>query len=463
MSGQQLAVIRPVKQQLPVKKQAEITRIINNFQSDTAEIDTQPEPLMARATLLTLAVLVVSAITWASIAQIDRIVTARGKIISIAPNVVVQPLESAIVRTIDAKVGDVVKAGTVLATLDPTFTTADVEQIEARIASLDAFIARLEAEQARRLYTPDANSRFGYAVLQEAIWRERQTQFAAQMRVYDERMARSKANITSREREREFLSSRLKIVREVESMRVELEAAKTGSRLNSLSARDTRIEIERSLSNSENALIENRHELESIEAERDVFRRQWDGKIIEDLVGKRNERDSLTEQLVKARKKQEMVRLETPVDAVVLEVAPRSVGSVIQGAEAFFKLVPLDAPLEVEGQIEARQLGYVAVGDAVQIKIDAYSYQEHGMAEGVVKVISGDAFTETRPNGDTPPGSYYRIRIELTKVDLRNVPDTYRLVPGMPVNAEIKVGHRSVIGYFLRPLLRGLNESMREP
>lgn len=463
MSGQQLAAIQTVKQRAPAKKQAEIARVVNGFQSDATEIDTEPEPRLARMTILTLAAFVVFAIAWASIAKIDRIVTARGKIISTAPNVVVQPLESAVIRSIDVRVGDVVKAGAVLATLDPTFTLADVDQIEARLASLDAFIARLEAEQARRPYKAEAGSRFDYAQLQESIWRERQTQYAAQMRVYDERASRSRANVTSREREREFLSSRLKIVREVENMRTELEAAKTGSRLNSLAARDTRIEIERNLSNSENALIENRHELESIEAERAVFQRQWDGKIVEDLVAKRNERDGLTEQLVKARRKQEMVRMETPVDAVVLEVAPRSVGSIIQGAEPFFKLVPLDAPLEVEGQIEARQLGYIAVGDPVQVKIDSYAYQEHGMAEGVVKVISGDAFTETRVNGDIPPGSYYRVRIQLTNVDLRNVPGDFRLVPGMPLNAEIKVGERSVMGYFLRPLLRGFNESMREP
>lgn len=467
MSGQQLAVIQPVKAPVPNKRDArrqlEISRLVNQFQSDTTEIDTQPEPLVARATLFALAALVAFGIGWSTIAKIDRIVTARGKIVSIAPNVVVQPLEAAVVRSIDAKVGDVVKAGTALATLDPTFTMADVDQIEARIASLDAFIARLEAEQARRPYKPDANSRFDYGMLQEAIWKERKTQYSAQMRVYDERISRAMANVTSREREREYLASRLKILREVESMRVELEASKTGSRLNSLSARDTRIEIERNLSNADNALIENRHERESIEAERDVFQRQWDGKTIEDLVDKRNERDSLTEQLVKARKKQEMVRLETPVDAVVLEVAPRSVGSVIQGAEPFFKLVPVDAPLEIEANIEARELGHVAVGDPVQIKIDAYTFQEHGMAEGVVKVISGDSFTETRANGDIPPGSYYRARIELTKVELRNVPDNYRLVPGMPLNAEIKIGERSVISYFLRPLLRGVNESMREP
>ena len=106
----------------------------------------------------------------------------------------------------------------------------------------------------------------------------------------------------------------------------------------------------------------------------------------------------------------------------------------------------------------------MCIRDRVQVKLDAYTYQEHGMAEGVVKVISSDAFTESQQRTpDAPLGAFYRTRITLTGLSLRNVPDNFRLIAGMPLNAEIKVGTRSVISYFMRPILRGLNESMREP
>lgn len=467
MSGQPLAVIKPVRKEavperLPMNK-TKLTQVVNEFQLDTVEIDTRPEPFQARATLWVLGALVVFAISWAVIANVDRVVTARGKIVSIAPNVIVQPLEAAIVRSIDVKVGDMVKAGSVLATMDPTFAEADVEQIEAKIASLDAAVARLEAERQSRTYAPDRTSRFEYGGLQQAIWSERMTQLKAQMRLFEERIARARANITAREQERNYLTQRLKVLNEVESMRLELEKSQTGSRLNSLIARDSRIEVERNLAIAESAIQQNRHELEAVQAERDVFSREWDRKVIEELVTKRNERDGLIEQLVKARRRQDMIRLATPVDAVVLEIAQRSVGSIIKDAEPFIKLVPLDSPLEIEGMIDAKQIGYVAVGDSVQVKLDAYSYQEHGMAEGVVKVISSDTFTDNQRTPDAPTGPYYKARIELISTGLRNVPDNFHLIPGMPLNAEIKVGKRSVMSYFLRPILRGLNESMREP
>lgn len=470
MSGQPLAVIRPTPRPVaqptpPQGSKTEVGRTIDEFQLDTTEIDTRPEPMAARATLLLMAAAMIVAVLWASFAHIDRVVSARGKVVSTAANIVVQPLEAAIIRSIDVKVGDVVKAGAVLAKLDPTFAQADLEQIEARIASLDAVIGRLEAEQHDRPYEAQAveGNRSDYGMLQSAIWNERRTEFAAQMRLFDQRLARATASLLAREQERGFLSSRLKILREVEAMRVELESAKTGSRLNSLIARDGRIEVERNLTRAETGMIEVRHEIDGIKAERDVYRRQWESKVVEELVTRRNERDGLIEQLAKARRRQEMVQLTTPVDAVVLEVAPRSVGSIIQDAEALFRLVPLDAPLEIEAQIDAREIGRVVVGDPVQIKIDAYTYQEHGTAKGVVRVLSSDAFVESRPVQDTPTGAYYKARIALSEVNLRNVPNNFSLLPGLPLSAEIKVGDRSIMSYFLRPILRGLNESMREP
>lgn len=442
---------------------AEVARIVNAFQSDTTEIDTQPEPILARAVIWALAVFVTGAVIWASIAHIDRVVSAQGRIVSLAPNVVVQSLETAVIKTIDVRVGDVVKAGAVLATLDPTFAEADVGQLEARLASMDAAIARLEAEQTSRRYAATPNNRFDYDQLQEAIWKERRTQFEAQMRLFEEREARVLATIVSNERERQHFSQRLQVVREIEGMRLQLEKAETGSRLNSLVARDTRIEVERNLTRAETSIVSSQHELDGIKAEREVFRRQWDSRVIEELVTKRNERDSLVEQLVKAQRRKDMIQLVTPVDAVVLEIAGRSVGSIIKDAEPFFSLVPLNAPLEIEANVEARQIGRIAEGDPVQIKLEAYPYQEHGMVEGTIKSISGDAFTDNRNNPDAPAGAFYRIRVAMSEVSLRNVPDNFRLIPGLPLTAEIKVGDRSIIGYLLRPILRGVNESMREP
>jgi len=473
MSKNAIAVIKPERRAvaLPANdansraatkmSRPEADRVVNEYQLDTVEIDTEPEPLAARALLVSMAVFIVLAVVWASVTRIDRVVSASGKIISTVPTVVVQPFESAIIRSIEVQPGDVVKAGTKLATLDPTFAESDLGQLEARLAGLTAAITRLEAEKEERAYTPDADA-YGYGMLQEAIWKERQTQLSAQMRLYDERKARSQSNINSNQTEIVNLTKRVQILKEIEEMRASLERSETGSRLNSLLARDNRIELERALARMSDTLIQNQHEMLTVSAERDVFLRQWYSKIVEELVEKRGDRDTADEALFKAKRRKEMVSLTTPIDAVVLEIAQRSVGSVINAGEAVFRLVPLDAPIEVEAEIISREIAFVKLGDEVEIKMEAFDFRQHGTLKGVVKVISPDSFTNTR-TGSSDKEPYYRTRIEIVGNDLHNLPRNERLIPGMPLNAEIKVGNRSVISYFLKPVTGGLNDGMREP
>lgn len=465
MSAQNLGSIfgTPAAQQgRGSRKKEPIAGIIGEFQPDTAAIESRPDPLFARITLHLLAALVVSLIIWAAYSYLDRIVTARGKIISTVPSLVVQPIETAIVKSVDVQVGDVVKPGQVLAKLDPTFTQADVAQLSAKLAGLDAQIARLEAEYGEKPFVVDRATANDYLLLQFALWSERQALVRSQILGFEEKAGRANAVIAKLEKDRQHYSERLKVLKEVEGMRNSLAAAQVGSRLNSLLATDTRIEIERYLNSAENDLITAHHELEAARADREAFVQNWQSKVVEDLVARRNEREGIMEQLAKAQKRKDLVQLEAVEEAVVLDIAPRSVGSIVREAEPLVTLVPLNAPLEVEAQLDARNIGNVSVGDKVQIKLDAYNFMEHGMVEGAVITISEDAFSAK--DGRPVENPYYRVRVRIESTEkLYDMPKTFRLIPGMPLTAEIKVGDRSVLSYFLRPLLRGLKEGLREP
>lgn len=440
---------------------AQVEQLINDYQSDTAEILGQPDPLLARSALFTLMLLVGAALTWAALAHVDRIVMARGKVASAAPTVVVQPLETAIIKTLEARVGDVVKAGAVLATLDPTFNAADVAQLQAKAQSLDAQIARLEAEHQERPFALAAGQDNDYGRLQQGLWSERQSQYTSTLRDYDEKTARARSEITARQRELEQLAEQAKVVGEVETMRRALEERQAGTRLDLLRAREGAIEVRRNIALAKAALQQGLHNVQMAEAEKEIFVKQWKNRLTEDLVARRDERNALLEQLAKARKRLDLVRLVTPVDAVVLETADRSVGSVATAGQPLFTLVPLHAGLEIEAQIPAQDFSHVQVGDPVEIKLDAYPYLEHGMLLGAVETIAADAFTNREAPGTS--SIVYKTRIRLVKATLDTAPESFRLVPGMPLSAEIKVGERSVLTYFLRPILRGLNEGLREP
>lgn len=457
----------------------EITEAINAFQSDTAEIESQREPMLLRATLYVLTAFIVGVIIWASLARIDRVVAARGKLISTENSIILQPIETSVLKSITVKPGDVVKAGQVLATLDPTFTEADVGQISVRMQMLEAQIARLEAELSGRPYEPSAMLPPEVALAQSSLWRNRQGHFQAQVASFDERIARTNAMVVSNKRQADFLQAQLNSWKEIERIRETLAANQVGSKLNALSATAGRLDVERNLAAAVANTKESEHELDDLKAQREVFIRQWTSQTTQDLVQQRTERNGLAEQLQKAKRRQQMVTISAPVDAVVLEVANRSVNSVIREAETLFTLVPVNAPLEVLAQIDGGEIGFVREGDPVHIKFDAYNFLEHGMAEGVVLKISEDSFAArgdqtTGPNAmattdqnggvaRSGSGLFYRARIQITNVDLRNVPANYQLLPGLPLVADIKVGERSIISYFLRPLMGGMRESMREP
>ena len=456
---------------IPPPKGRKVLEIVNEFQTDTTEIEGRKEPLLARSTLYLLLTMVAAFITWASLAELDKVVTSRGAIETISGQLVVQPLEMAIIKSINVRHGESVVAGQTLATLDPTFAQADALQVETRVRALDAQVARLDAEHAGQpfepLLTKGSNA---YSQVQKSLYTERRLTFASRLRTYDEKIAQVQSGIVRRQRDLALFEERLRVAREIEAMRAKLMQQETGSRLNFLISQNERIEIERNLELAANSIKEERHQLESTTSERESFIRNWESELLKELATTRADRDALMEQLSKLQKRSDLVRLETPEDAIVLDIAPLSVGSVVKEAEAMFRLVPKDAKLEVLAFISAGEIGNVKEGDEAEVKIDAFSFSEHGILKGRVRVISGDSFSGRDANppgkdGQAPPQgvSYYKARIEILENNLINVPEGFRLIPGITLTAEIKVGKRSIMSYLLRPILRSFDEGLREP
>src|SRR5205085_1456413 len=119
---------------------------VAEFQSDAVEVEERTPPRFARLTLYCVVALILASVGWAAGSQVDMIVTAQGKLITTRPNLVVQPLETSVIREIHVRAGDVVNRGDTLATLDPTFSQADLDQLRTRVAAFDASINRLKAE-----------------------------------------------------------------------------------------------------------------------------------------------------------------------------------------------------------------------------------------------------------------------------------------------------------------------------
>src|SRR5262249_3745280 len=98
--------------------------VVTQFQSDAIEGENRAPPPLARATLYCVVALMLATVGWAAGSQVDMIVTSQGKLVTTRPNLVVQPLETSVIREIHVRAGDRVNRGELLATLDPTFSQA---------------------------------------------------------------------------------------------------------------------------------------------------------------------------------------------------------------------------------------------------------------------------------------------------------------------------------------------------
>ena len=457
--------MRSFRSDRALRSNAPPNKIVRLFQSETAEITEAPEPFGVRSTLYVAGAFFVALIVVSLVTRLDRVVTSNlGQLVTVQPTVVLQALDPSLIKTLDVHEGQRVKAGAVLATLDPTFAAADVDALKQQVASLDTQIARTQAELADRPYDPPVDpdpAKNRYAELQKSYYVQRKAQFDAQIHAYDEQIAQVTATIAKLQNDQARYGDRAKLAKEVEEMRATLAAAQVGSRLNLLAATDQKTDLLRYLEYDRNSLIENEHQLQATTATRKAFIQQWLGEASKEQVTARNQLDAAVQQLEKAIKHQSLVRLTASEDSVVLTMAKLSVGSVLKEGDPLITLAPMRSPLEAEVHISSRDVGFIRTGDPVRVKFDAFDYISHGMAEGTVRWISEGAFSVT--DAGAPAEPYYKVRVALTKVDLHNVPEGFRLIPGMTLTADVRVGTRSILMYMINGAVRGTNEAMREP
>jgi hemolysin D len=444
--------------------------VILEFQWPSTAIANAPIPRSARGIAWVISSMVVVLIGAMAVIPIDQVVTARGIAVPTSPTIVVQPLETAIVRSIEVREGQQVRAGEVLARLDPTFAAADLGALTASVSSLEAEVARLRAEAEGKPFVatpgdPDM-------ALQYAIYAHRKAEYDSNLENYARKLGELNSIVARSHSDAAGYAERLGLAKDVEHMRQQLQTLQVGSRLSTLSATDSRTEMARSLANAEETEAAAKEKAAGTSAERDAYVWTWQADLSQKLAEALRKFNDAKEQLSKAKLRRQLVELRAERDAVVQSIAKVSVGSVLQSGQNFFTLVPVDAPLEIEASIAGREEGFIHVGDPVTIKFDTFPFSQYGKAEGSIRVISPSSFTpqdEARnPTGAVPitpsePETVYRARITVDQLAMHGVPGGFRMTPGMPVTTDIKVGKRTVLGYLLGRIIPITQEGMREP
>ena len=445
--------------------------VILEYQSPSSAILNTPTPRIARGISLTISTMVFVCFFAMGVIKVDKVVTAPGKVIAKSPTIVIQPLEAAIVRSIEVREGETVRAGQILARLDPTFAAADLDALKNQVAALSSQVGRLQAEAENRPFTYTGSD--PHLALEAAIYAQRQAEYNFKLEGYRQKADRLSSQIARTRSDVAGYRDRLSVATNLEKMRMELDRLGVGSRINTLSAMDTRAEMQRNLDSVEQAGLGAQRDLAALIAERNGYIQNWHADASQKLAEATAKLSDARESFNKAQLRRQLVELRAEQDATVLTVGRGiSVGSVLTAGQQLISLVPANAPLEVEVNIPGSEDGYVHVGDAVALKFDTFPYTQFGMAHGVVRIVSADSFSaadeQRNPTGAVPgpqqgPGVWFRARITLDRIELHDTPAGFRLSPGMPVTADVLVGKRTVLAYFLGRTLPLFQEGMREP
>lgn len=437
------------------------------------EIIETPASPTARWTALAIAALFVAAILWACLGKLDIVAVAPGKVIPSGRVKVVQPFETGVVRAILVKDGQAVKAGAPLVELDPTVADADSERVARELLQSGLDIARL-----RVLIDPDTGFKAPTGVsaslatvarrLAEAQASEQSAKLAALDRQIEQRKAEAASiasTITRLDTELPLLTQRVEI-------RHALAEKQLTSKLIVLEAEQQQVSMTHEIKVQADKLAEAEAGRAALERDRARSEAEFARTVLTDLSEAEMKAAGLEQEAIKLKQKTALQTLRAPVDGRVQQLQVHTVGGVVTPAQQLLVVVPDDAGLEVEARIENKDVGFVQVGQPVEVKIEAFNFTRYGLLHGKVTDITRDAVEqpqaaapregEAAAQAPPQPASVYIARVALERTSIETERGETDIGPGMAVTAEIKTGRRRVIEYILSPLSRYVHEAARE-
>jgi HlyD family secretion protein len=403
--------------------------------------------------------------TWASTQEISGALIAPGQIVVESNVKKVQHPTGGVVGEVRAHDGDVVKAGDIVVRLDDTVTKASLAIVTKNLDALWARAARLEAEQRgldgtvfqqdllERTNDPDVynlmkseiklfevrvNGRAG----QKAQLRERITQL-------NEEIAGLVAQEKAKDQEIALVEKELDGVRQLYDQHlVQI------SRLTTLERDAARLNGERAQYVASRAQAKGKiaeTELQVIQVDRDVV-----SEVSKDLRETKDKIGEFVERKVTAEDQLRRIDIRAPQNGVVEQSNVHTVGGVITAGDTIMLIVPQTDDLQVEAKVNPHDIDKLQVGQKTLLRLSAFNQRTTPELNGVVSRVSPDVTTEQRTGQ-----SYYTIRVSMPPEEIARLGDV-KLIPGMPAEAFVQTGDRTMLSYLMKPLHDQLMRAFRE-
>jgi membrane fusion protein, type I secretion system len=402
---------------------------------------------------------------WASTQEISGALIAPGQIVVESNVKKVQHPTGGVVGELRGRDGDIVKAGDVVVRLDDTVTKANLAIVTKNLDAAMARAARLEAEQrgldrikfppqlTDRANDPDVAAiiasegklfdvRVNGRVGQKAQLRERITQL-------NEEIGGLTAQETAKQQEIDLVQKELTGVKQLYDQHlVQL------SRLTMLQRDAARLNGERAQYVAARAQAKGKiteTELQIIQVDKDAL-----SEVAKDLREANDKIGEFVERKVTAEDQLRRVDIRAPQDGMVEQSTVHTVGGVITAGDTIMLIVPQSDDLQVEAKVNPQDIDKLQIGQKTLLRLSAFNQRTTPELNGVVSRVSPDVTTDQRTGQ-----SYYTIRVSMPPEEIARLGEV-KLIPGMPAEAFVQTGDRTVISYLMKPLSDQLMRAFRE-
>ena len=402
---------------------------------------------------------------WASTTKLSGALIAAGQIVVDSNVKKVQHPTGGVVGELFVRDGDHVKAGDVLIRLDETVTRANLAIVNKGLIELYARKARLVAERDgadSMAVPPELANRQDEPEVKEALASERKLfdlrhqdrlgqkqQLQERITQLQQQISGLAAQQSAKDKGIALTEQELQGVRDLwQKNLVQL------NRLTSLQRDEARLEGERG------QIIAQAAEAKGKIAEIQLQIIQVDQDLSSDVAKEMREIDSkigeYVERKITAEDQLKRTDIRAPQDGTVFQSTANTVGGVIAAGDPVMLIVPESDNLTVEVKVDPKDIDQVQLGQTVVLRFTSFNVRTTPEINGTVSRIAADTSTDQRTGQ-----SYYLVRIAMPAQELKRLGDV-KLTPGMPVEAFIETGERTMMSYLIKPMHDQLMRAFRE-
>jgi len=429
--------------------------------------DAEPAPL-PRAVLYAGLGMVGALLLWAYLAPLDIIAVAPGKIVPQGYLQIVQPSESGVITEILVAEGAQVKAGQVLARMDARASDADSRQLQNELKLKRLQLRRIDAELGGAPWRRLADDPPELAAQVEAQLNAHRQAHLGALEIERAVLAKAEQDLRSAGEIEAKLQKTIPLFQQQEAAYDQLVKDGFAGKLMHLEKQKDRIEKEQDLRAQQFNIASLKATISQVNKRIAQIVSSYHQQLQNERVDAEGQFHRLRQDWDKQSRRHALLELKAPQDGTVKDLATHTLGSVVAPGTVVMTLVPTGDAMLAEVWVSHLDAGQVQSGQPARLKLTAYPFQQFGMMDGRVRHISPDAGEPIEQKGmrgagiQDQPASGFRALIELPEPFLQAQGKRYRLSPGMQVNAEIKLGTRTVLQYLLAPVQKTLQEAGRE-